>query len=320
MKLKAFIEKNYLRINKYLIAGPRQKYYYKGRYPTSQKIVFYLCNKEVIHLGDTLWFEPIVRFLSQHYDVAVCPTPPMQFYFIKLGYKVINVDDITDDYMLVASRELMYKLRRYKNVLFLNFDYALLGPGEKLINNMVKSAAKFFNLSCEGFDMKYQKLKYDDVEKKNILTKFNLDANSKYMVFSNYIDSWGRSTTIEMLRVCQSKLIDRAREFKDKNPDIQLLYVGSKHDLRTNQIIGDIGDFIDLRGQTEVPDLFLLGAIPQVVGYMGFDTFWLHLFNMYNKPSYILLKPGHPAKIDQLIVEHVLVPYTNGTQVSVNLL
>ena len=63
MKLESFIEKNYLRINKYLIAGPRQKYFYKGTRPLPEKIVFYLCNKQVIHLGDTLWFEPIIRFL-----------------------------------------------------------------------------------------------------------------------------------------------------------------------------------------------------------------------------------------------------------------
>jgi len=311
MKLESFIEKNYLRVYKYFIAGRAHKYFYKGAYPIPQKIVFYLCDKEVVHLGDTLWFEPIIRLLSKYYDIAICPMPLMRFYFIKLGYKVIAVNEIGDDSMLVTFRELMYKLRGYRNVLYLNFDYNLLAKNEKLIDSMVKSVAKFFKLQCKDFDMKYQKLIYGDNEINDALLKFNLNANSKYIIFSNYIDSWGRSTTLEMLRSYQLKLMDYAREFERKNPDIQFLYVGSKYDLSSNQTMENTDTFIDLRGKTEVPDLFLLGAMPQIVGYIGFDTFWLHLFNMYDKPGYILLKPGHTDKIDRLIINHVLVPYTD---------
>lgn len=309
MKFRAFIEKSYYQFYKYLIADKNSQCFYKGRIHNPKQVFFYLADKKIVHLGDTLWFEPIAKFLSGHFDVSIYPNPVMEFYFTKLGYKIAREGDIYTQSIVIAPIELMFKLRHLKNVLFLSFDYRSVASGGKLINSMIHAVARHFNLNSDLVDGKYCALEYTSAVIDENFKRFNLQQDEKYIIFNNYIDSWGKHTTLTMVNEYAHKLINYAKNHKAKNKNIKFIYTGSDMDKdRYDTLLDSLID-VDLRGKTTVEDLFLLVGARQIVGYIGFDTFLLHLFNMYDKPSHILLKPGRQDNINQIIEDAVLVPY-----------
>jgi ADP-heptose:LPS heptosyltransferase len=312
MRIKAITQKFYYRFYKYIIAGKDSQCFYKGNNNNPKQVIFYLADSKIVHLGDTLWFEPIARFLADYFAVAIYPNPPMEFYFTKLNYKIAHIEDLDKDFtMVIAPIELMFKLKHFKNVLFLSFDYRNVSPGKKLINSMINAVAGHFNLNSEGASGKYQKLGYTKAQIDESLKKSGLSQDEKYILFNNYIDSWGKHTTLDMVNVSVETLIKYAGNYKDKHKEVKFIHTGSKIDKnRDNKQLGNIID-IDLRGVTTVEDLFLLANAPQVIQYIGFDTFLMHLFNMYDKPSHILLKPGNSDKTNQIIKDEVLIPYLN---------
>jgi hypothetical protein len=311
MRLDFLVEKIYYRFYKYVIAGKNHRCFYKGTEPKPQKIIFYLHDKKFVHLGDSLWFEPLIRFLSGYFPVSVYSITAMEFYFESLGHKIAGVTDMDESSLIIAPIELMYKLKHVKNALYLNFDYKLLVNNQKMIDSMIVAIAGFFNLPYDLIDGKYHALEYLDNELRQNLLNFNMVPDLKYVLFNDYIDSWGKYTTLAMLNNHRKILADYAKEFKSKNPEIKLVYVGSKADLtKDNNLLWQFID-IDLRGKTTIENLFMMAAVPQIIAYIGFDTFLLHLFNMYDKPSHILLKPGNLEKINQLLINGVLVPYVD---------
>src|SRR5579863_2507136 len=156
MKFRSLIEKSYYRFYKYFIAGKDSQCFYKGRIDTPKQVIFYLADKKIVHLGDTLWFEPIARFLSGHFDVSIYPNPAMELYFTKLGYKISSRLTTDEQAIVIAPIELMFKLRNLKNVLFLSFDYRSVTSGGKLINSMINAVARHFNLNSDLADGKYR--------------------------------------------------------------------------------------------------------------------------------------------------------------------
>src|SRR6185437_2925615 len=314
MKFRSFTQKSYYRFYKYFIAGKDSQCFYKGRSYNPKRVIFYLADKKVVHLGDTLWFEPIARFLSGHFDVSIYPNPAMEFYFTKLGFSVysnkfsdrLNVDEQS---IVIAPIELMFKLRHLENVLFLSFDYRSVASGGKLINSMINAVARHFNLNADLVDGKYRAPEYTSTQIDENFKKFNLLQDEKYIIFNNYIDSWGKHTTLAMVNEYANRLINYAKNYKDKNKNVKFIHTGSSKDKENDDTVLEGLTDIDLRGKTTAQDLFMLVGVPQVVEYIGFDTFLLHLFNMYDKPGHVLLRPGQPDEVNQKIKEAVLVPY-----------
>src|SRR3954469_20360763 len=114
MKFRTLIEKSYYRFYKYFIAGKDSQCFFKGRNHNPKQVIFYLADTKVVHLGDTLWFEPIARYLTGHFDVSIYPNPAMEFYFTKLGYNVVDINELYRDKLesiVIAPIELMFKLR-----------------------------------------------------------------------------------------------------------------------------------------------------------------------------------------------------------------
>jgi len=70
-------------------------------------IGFYLDKPLFIHLGDQLFFEPVVRLLMKDLDVYIRLAPEMTEYFVKSGAKVINDEKIFACDILVTRDELL---------------------------------------------------------------------------------------------------------------------------------------------------------------------------------------------------------------------
>ena len=54
---------------------------------------------------------------------------------------------------------------------------------------------------------------------------------------------------------------------------------------------------------------FVLASLENVVSYLGFDAFWLHLFNLYNKSSHVMLRPGFSVQWKNQVKNYVATPY-----------
>ncbi|MCC2625924.1 MAG: hypothetical protein K0R14_1797 [Burkholderiales bacterium] len=309
MKLKSLIKKSYYRFYKYLIIGKNKQCFFKGQQKNLKQVIFYLADAKIVHLGDSLWFEPIARFLADHFDVAIYPNLAMEFYFNNLGFKIAKPDDISQPAIIVAPIELMFKLRHLKNVLFLSFDYRSIPQGGKLINSMIKAIAHEFGLNSSMSDGRYRALSFTPEQIDDKFKQFNLQHGEKYVIFNNYIDSWGKHTTQEKVNECAKRLISYAKEYKARNMGVKFIHTGSLKDKENDPaLFGGLID-IDLRGKTSIEDLFMLVSIPEIILYIGFDTFLLHLFNMYNKPRRVLLRPGQLDGVDQIVTDAVLKPY-----------
>lgn len=46
------------------------------------------------------------------------------------------------------------------------------------------------------------------------------------------------------------------------------------------------------------------------VHILVFDTFWLHTFNIYDKNSHILLRPGYSEHYNDQVKNYVAIPFS----------
>lgn len=272
-----------------------------------QRIVFYLNYPQAIHFGDTLWFEPVIRLFNDIYPrVYVYSSVAMSFYFRGLGYNIIeqeyqiNINDI-----LITRTDLAYFLRKRK-VLYLNFSYTNLR--DKLINTILREINKYFVLSKEDAITKPQAPRISEAEKSDFLLKYNLFPGAQYIVFNDYTDSFDLQMNPQEFVVSRYALYDFVRQFKIKNPNYKIIYTGSERDLSNLPATPEFID-VDLRGKTSLRELFILGALSQTMHYIGYDTFLMHLFNLYDKNSYIKLRPGYSVSYNAQVIKYVAIPY-----------
>lgn len=286
-----------------------------------KRLVFYLNYPKFIHFGDTLWFEPIIRFISKYFEVAVYCNPSMEFYFKGLGYNIIQLDQIASNDIIISRLELVYHLRKLNNVVFINFEFSTLD--KPLITDIIlKIRSLFESLNIHSISHNNQQSFYDkplpvpmlSEEMLATLERLKVNTDKKYVIFNNYLDSHSKFMTEEDLFKARCELYDFVREFKVKN-DVLVIHTGSKLDLEKDAALSSSYDFVDLdlRGKTSIFDLFGLAGSSCTSNYIGFDTFWLHLFNLYNKDSYIKLKPGATTDYNEQVKNFVIIPYTNYT-------
>jgi len=271
----------------------------------SKRIVLYLDYPKFIHLGDTLWCEPIARLIAENFNLAICCNYQMEFYFRRLGYTVISKTLIGRDDLLVARTELAYHLRN-KDVLWINFDYTKVF--QPVINVVLNNVAGYLGLNFR--DAQPRSLNFSPAEKNSVVLKFDRASGNKYAILNNYIDShkfgMNRGEFFEA-----DKAVWRFAEKYKKDGGLKLVHVGTKRDKKQDPNHYEIID-LDLRGLTSVEDAFILASLDNVVNYIGFDAFWLHLFNIYNKDSYIKLKLGFPEKYNRQVRNYVTIPYFAG--------
>ena len=271
----------------------------------SKRIILYLDYPKFIHLGDTLWCEPIARLLAANFNLAICCTAQMEFYFRRLGYTVISKTLMDPDDILIARTELAYHLRN-KDVFWINFDYTKVF--QPVINVVLNNVAVYLSLNLN--DAQPPSLNFSPAEKSFVALKFGISSEYKYVVLNNYIDSHKFGMKSVELHAADKALLRFAQEYK-KDAGVKVVHVGTKREKEKDPNHYEIID-LDLRGLTSVEDAFILASLDSVVNYIGFDAFWLHLFNIYNKDSYIKLKPGFPWKYNEQVRNYVAIPYLAG--------
>ena len=276
------------------------------------RIVFFLNYPKSIHFGDTLWFEPIIRsFVKNYNNVFVYSSQHMQFYFKQLGYSVIeNESEISQNDILVTRIDLSYYLRG-KHTIFLDFSYEHIGV--KLIDYILNKLETCLKIKID--DAKPLGISYSVTVLAKLFSKFNLNTNPKYIIFNNYMDSFDLQLNPEGFIQSREELNDFARQFKTKNPQYTFIYTGSQKDSESLPTLPDFID-VDLRGKTTIEELVMLVASDQIICYIGYDTFLLHAFNLYNKDSYIKLKPGYDANYNKQVKKFVAIPFSGANNIT----
>ena len=268
----------------------------------SKRIVLYLDYPKFIHLGDTLWCEPIGRLIAANFNLVICCDSQMEFYFRRLGYKVIDESLINQDDLLVARTELAYHLRN-KDVLWINFNY--INVSQPIINVVLNNVADYLNLNPN--DAKPRALNFSPAEKNSVALKFGIVSEYNYAVFNNYIDSHKLRMSNAKFHEADKALWLFAEKYK-RDADVKLIHTGTGR--QKNQDSTDYGIVdLDLRGRTSIEESFILASLDNVINYIGFDAFWLHLFNIYDKRSYIKLRPGFSVKWNNQVKNYVATPY-----------
>ncbi len=280
-----------------------EKCFYKQKLINKAKrVILYLDYPKYIHLGDALWLEPIARLFAAYFDFAICCATEIEFYFRKLGYKIIHETQISENDLLVARTELAYHLKG-RDVLWINFSYSRIT--EPLINSVLNNIADY--LGVPRSTARPQALRFSSSELEDTSLKFRLDPDRSYAVLNNYIHSLKFGASKNDFHKAEEALLNFADIYR-KNEKINIIHAGTAEQKINDMNIHDCVD-LDLRGMTSVEDLFMISSMKNVVSYVGFDSFLLHLFNIYDKNSLIMLRPGFSQVLKKQIKEYVAVPY-----------
>lgn len=308
MNFKQIFIKIYLKCIK--IVNKRKYLIYHGNFSPeiikSKRVIFFLDYPSAIHFGDTLWFEPICRLFAMHYSIFVCANPSIEFYFKKLGYKLISKEQIKSDDFIISRREVAYYLRKYDRFL-INFIYDVID--DKLIDKLIYILGEQFKIDSSLIGAQPLALNYSKLEQLELIKRFNIKIEEKYIIFNNYIDSYKPRTRKSQYIMADEQLIKFVEKYKIEHK-VKVIYTASKKDILKKNVSYSFVD-IDLRGQTSIEDVFKLVSMPQIANYIGYDTFWMHVFNLYDKNSYIKLKPGFNENYNNHVKKYVAIPYSN---------
>ena len=291
---------------------------YSATQPSSEKkqrLVLYLNYPKFIHFGDTLWFEPIARLLiANGYDVVIYANPAMEFYFKALGYTIIHDTDISSSNdILITRTELAWHLRG-KKVIWIDFNYTKIKM--PLLNHVLHTLEQKLNLplTVEEHAAIPQAVEFSHTEKAVLLQKLQLSETQKYVIFNNYMDSH----KFGMPKALLYDAIDQlsafvVHKFKSSSATIadgiKIIHTGTQREKEADHHRYQFID-LDLRGALTIREIFILATLDNVVAYIGFDTLWLHVFNLYSKTSYVRLKPGFSDDYNTQIKKYVAIPFT----------
>jgi hypothetical protein len=268
--------------------------------PKIKKVFFYFPNATLMHLGDHLFFEPLCNlFRKNGYDVEILPSNIMQEYFRKLGYSLNDEKGLLTNKLIVSSSRFLPELVNLDND-FLLIETECPDIKKALIDDILEKISALFKMEIEVTSIPSYIYNTSKVEE-----KFNLDKRTKYIIFSNYLVSGSFRVFDKKYR----KLEDAVIDIKNKYPDIKVIHIGSFNDLKNDTKKYDFVD-IDLRGKTTVMELFDLSNLDQVVLYMGFDNFLMHLFFILNKDVKIMSR-GRWSNKSRFFLENYIDPPFN---------
>jgi hypothetical protein len=264
---KAIGKNHFLEPNFYLFNVSREEL------PDVRSVLFELNNPEFIHLGDHLFFLPIIKsFVAAGYHVKVSVSKTMFNFVNRLQLPLVSEGEPYGAYDLVISRfELMPELAKYKSLL-VHVSQNLKMP---ICSQLLHSFSQYFERRFAS------QVEFDPFNNPTILKQLQLPENKKLVLFNVYCDSSaylvGRRQRAQLIKTVERYASD---------PNYQVVFVGGLKDKLADR--GQYGfSHIDLRGKTNVVELFELVRHPNVELYIGFDAFVMHLFSLSGKNSLV---------------------------------
>lgn len=264
------------------------------------KILIYLDNKYLAHMGDQIFFEPLLQILKKkNIKVDIAVTTGIKEYFKRLNYNIVD-NPILKDYELIISRsDFYYELKNYQNV----FLIKTTGLDDKVCNVISREVVNFLGLKEDYKKYRISKLENNIGINNELIKKIQNDEKNYYVIYSNYIDSGSmfsnKKNFIKLEKFC--KKYNQEKNYK-------IIHVGTKKDKEKDNKKYDYVD-IDLRGKTTVNELCQLISQNNVVGYIGMDNFVMHLFYIYMKNVNVCIRVKGSKERYQDIIKYVNPPF-----------
>lgn len=273
-------------------------YFVKNNERNGRRFLIYLNNLYYAHMGDILFFEPLLNFLCKNkIDVDICVSNAMNDYLEKLGYSVKN-NIVFEDYDYIITRsDFYYDLKDKGNLLLIQTTNLY----DKICYVIINEIAKFFDLPSVEKNMKISKFTNFNVMNNIYISEIEKNAN-RYVVYSNYIDSGAIFSNSRNFKLLRLKCI----ELKKKG--YKIIHVGTSKDRQKDKKEYSFVD-IDLRGKTTVEELFYLVKLDNICEYVGMDNFVMHLFFIYNKKVNLCIRTKGSVKRRREVEKFVNPPY-----------
>jgi hypothetical protein len=269
-----------------------------------KKILLYFPDQEFMHFGDHLFFEPLAKFLKENgFIVKIMPIKAMEFYFINNGYDIGTDNDILDADLLITRVEMYNEAARLKkNTLFIDITSSSIK--NFLCQDIVNKIADFLSADAKNVYAKPSKIN-------NYQGKIELNRDKEYVTFNNYIDS----AFYRVRKKHYKHLSDFCKHFAEIN-NLSVIHLGTKNDKEKDKNYYDFID-LDLRGKTDVADLFYIASLDNVKFNISFDTFIMHIFFLNNKKSFILFRGRYTSKARNFVKRYILPPFNPEPEIKI---
>lgn len=263
----------------------------KRELPHSKTILFELNNSEFIHLGDHLFFLPLIKsLLNFDFQVEVSCSPQIFALFQRLGLPVVQTPQYQDYDVIISRFELIPQLSRFRSVL-VHVSQNLKRP---ICSQLLNDFSDFFQKQLRT------DLDFTTFQNANILEKLGLPKNKKLVLINLYCNSSSYLITKDKQLALKQQV-----EIYASKQDYGLVLVGTKEDkLKDPNPISGAFDLIDLRGQTDVIELFELVSAPEVELYIGFDAFVMHVFSLLGKRSLVKFRGRLTQKQSEMLSKY----------------
>jgi len=239
-------------------------------------VLFYLNDPSRFHLGDNFFIEPLLRlFRDNGIKVSIAPLAPMKFYYEADGFQVSDGRNMQEYDLIISRIEFYDALLPYKDkTLFLNTTDA--GISGFICDYLLEEVQKLYQLEKSVPSRPFAPVLP--------FPSYLVDPDKKYLVYNPYLVSSSFLVREKHRRI----LAEEARRLANES-GLEIILTGTKAE-RERDAAGY--DFVhhDFRGKTSVEELFALSAAPNVIANVSFDAFGMHLFFLYDKPSYIVFR------------------------------
>jgi hypothetical protein len=254
-----------------------------------------ISNARHVHLGDHLFYEPVIRaFRDRGLKVVVSPMPAARDYFREAGYDVVEPAEVLEQELRISSVWMYGYLPRHarrERFLYLNpIDHHITGPVAEFLAEHAIRAARLDPATAP-------------IDGRPYLVQPGptpLDGEpGRWLVFNDTVASgWFRVTPKDRRAVARAAGALRREGYR-------IVRVGTEAERLAHPDPVGMED-LDLRGQTSVMDLFRLLRSPQVAGTISFDHVVAHMGMACGKPATIRLRRMSRSHAD--FMQRFLIP------------
>lgn len=266
-----------------------------------KKILIFLDDQKIFHIGDKLFFLPLIIALSEKFKLVIIDkNKSFQSIFENLNLDYQNdLPENLHDYLIISYLKSYKYFVFKKNISFIGVEF----PRAKLIKSMYPYLFQIFN-NLLSIDININKdyLKdFKNLFKKSRFKDLDLTKINQYYIFNNDIIS--RYLNVYFLD--KNKLMSYASQFSKKYPIIFVSQFKNKSKLPQN--------FIDLTSETEFYDVVNLISHKKCLGTISFDNMFVHLSTIFDKEihyfeRYLSKKKGY--KMNLLFIPFISNSYS----------
>ena len=289
-----FFKRNLFYINKILFKKTKVSgFYTRGSFNIFDlkhinKIIIYLDNPSIIHLGDQLFFYCLAEILNKK-QIEILIKKENDIIF-NPKYKLSK--KFKKNYLIISSLKLLcVDFFKLKDLNLLGIDFNEFKANKNLADSII-DAFENLMIPCK------KKFFFDPNIYNNNKQRFN--SNKKYIIFNDEIFS-SFPLNIEI----KNNLLIKYAIYLKQRLNVDIVKLGSiKRNYEKNFID------IDLSGLISKNEIFELVGNDYCVGVISYDNFFMHSASLFNKNIYVMPR-GRIKHKNSIKILNLTVPFFN---------